>query len=147
MPTPYLTKATLASLLGPAVLATAEADTTANIDAVIAAQCALADGYVAAQVSLPPSALAQAQVAPVVAELVYCALYAASGSEALNARHKLAMAQLKDIAQGLVRLHVEPVLDDPATADDESATGAAAGSAGRWASRSQLSGGVSDAAW
>lgn len=144
MPTPYLTRATLADLLGAAVLATAEADTTANIDAVIAAQCSLADGYVGAQVALPPSPQAQAQVAPVVAELVYCALYAGAGSDAINARHKLAMQQLKDIAQGLVRLHVEPVQDDPATADDESATGAAAGSAGRWASRSQLSGGYSE---
>lgn len=147
MPTPYLTRETLADLLGATVLANAEAATTANIEAVIVAQCALADGYVSAQVSLPPSAQAQAQVAPIVAELVHCALYAGSGGEVNITRRKFAMQQLKDIASGQVRLHVEPVADDPDTLEDESATGAAAGSAGRWASRSQLSGGVSDAGW
>lgn len=147
MPTPYINLAKLTDLLGPATLAEIAANSTARIEAVIDSQCAVADGYVSAQVSLPPTAQAIEQVAPIVSELVYCILYANDRSDAVEARRKAALQQLKDIASGLVRLHVEPVVDDPSTPEDESATGAAAGSAGRLASRSALGGRGSYEAW
>lgn len=138
MATAYLDRAKLDGLIGADVVTAAEQATTASIDAVIAAQCALADGYVAAQVALPPSAVAIEQVAPTVAELVYCALYVNSGSQELTARRAAAIKSLQDIAKGLFKLHTDPVADDPATAEDESATGAACGAAPRQTSRQLL---------
>lgn len=143
MPTPYLqSRADLEALLGTAVVASALSAGDADIERVIAGQCAVADGYVAAQISLPPSAIAQAQVAPIVADLVYCVLYADSGSETLVARKAAALRQLAAIASKppLFVLHQAPPVDDPATPCDESDTGAAFGAAPRQASWRQLSG-------
>ena len=74
MPTPCLDRPKLNALIGEATVTRAEADNQLDINAVIEASCALVDSFAAAQVALPPSLTAQAQVAPLVAELVYCAL-------------------------------------------------------------------------
>jgi hypothetical protein len=146
MATPYLDSAKLDAILGSKVMADGLEATFADVDAVIAAQCALADGYVAAQVALPPSATAIEQVAPTVAELVYCALYVHGGSPELATRRAAAIKSLQDIAKGLFLLHRDPVPDNPATVEDESATGSACGSAPRQTLRRQLSEGF-DARW
>lgn len=135
MATTYLDRAKLEAVFGTKLLDAALKQTTADLEAVIASQCALADGYVAAQVGLPPSATAIEQVAPIVADLVYAALYVQSGGEAQAARRVAAMKALQDIAKGVVVLHREPVADNPATVEDESATGAACGSAPRQATK------------
>lgn len=148
MATPYLDRARLDALLGAGVVSVAEADAGANVDAVIAAMCAMADGYVGKQVALPPSAQAIEQVAPLVAELVYAALYASGGGETAIKRRSEALKALRDIAAGTLALHVEPVADDPNTDEDESAAGGAAfGSAKRLASRTALGGGAVNADW
>lgn len=141
MATAYIDRTKLDALLGADTVARAEADTSANIDAVIASQCAFADGYVSKQVALPPSAQAIEQVAPIVADLVYCALYANAGGESIAKRKADAIKTLRDIAEGVLVLHVVAVADDPNTPEDESDTGAAAGSAPRLASRAQLGAG------
>lgn len=127
MATPYIDRAGIEALLGVDAVAKAESDAGLNVAEVIEAQCAVADGYVAAQVALPPSAQAQAQVAPLVAELVYAALWAYSGAPNAETRRDAALRQLRDIASSPPKLllHVEPMVDDPATEDDESGTGSA----------------------
>lgn len=146
MPTPYLTRASLEALLGADTVARAESDTSASIDAVISSQCAFADGYVSKQVSLPPHATAVEQVAPIVADLVYCALYAMAGGDAVAKRKADAIKTLRDIAEGTMVLFSEAVADNPDTPEDESAGGAACGSAPRLTSRTALQGSV-DASW
>lgn len=143
MPTPYLDRAKLNALIGEATVTRAEADNQLDINAVIESNCALADGFVAAQVALPPSLTAQAQVAPLVAELVYCALMMMSGSEKVIERRTAVMRQLRGISMKPpeMLLHVEAVADNPATPElDESGTGAACGSAPRLTGWSQLRG-------
>lgn len=140
MATPYLDRAGLEALLGTGTVERIASDTDANIDAVIQAQCAVADGYVASQVTLPPNPLAMAQVAPIVAELVYCALYIGSGLD-VSPRRTAALKQLQDIAVKPPRmvLFCPALVDDPATAADESNTGADSGSsADRWFTRDKL---------
>jgi hypothetical protein len=79
--TPYIPdRIELEAYLGVGVVAAAVDAGGADIARVIAGQCAVADGFVAAQVTLPPSPTAQAQVAPIVADLVYCVFYADSDS-------------------------------------------------------------------
>lgn len=126
MPTPYINRASLSALVGANVLERAEADTAADVDAVIAAVCAVADGYVASQVALPPSDLARAQVAPIVAELVICTLFANDQSDHTAKRRDSALKQLREIADSTVKLHVNAPVDDPATPEDERLSGASA---------------------
>ena len=145
MTTEYLTRAALEQLLGAPTVVNALAASDADLAAVIAAQSAIADGYVARQTPLPLHASAIAQVAPVVAELVYCALYAQDASDTTAKRRSEAMKTLRDIAEGTLTLFTPPVADDPATAEDESYSGAAFGSAPRMTSLP--SSGGADAAW
>lgn len=147
MATAYLDRAKLESLIGVLEVASAESASSADIAAVIESQCAMVDAYVSAQIALPPSATAIAQVAPIVADLVYCALYASGGSPELAARKNAALKQLRDISAKppVMLLHIAPVLDDPLTPDtDESGTGAACGSAPRLTGWGRL---VNDSCW
>lgn len=142
MPTPYLTRASLEQLIGSAEIAAAESATSASIDAVLSSQCAIADGYVSKQTALPPTPAAIEQVAPIVADLVYTALYANAGGEAISKRRAEALKTLRDIAEGTLVLVVTP-----AGPVEEGTSGAAFGSTPRLASRSQLSEGFGDAGW
>lgn len=128
MATPYiLNRAHLEQFLGSALVAKAVQQLDLpDLQPVIDGQNALADGYVASQVSLPPSATAQAQVAPLVAELVLTACYVNNASEHQQARREAAFKTLREIASGTLKLHVEPVVDNPATPEDESLVGTAA---------------------
>lgn len=132
MATPYITnRAHLEQVLGTAIVAQAvQVLGLADVQPVIDAQNALADGYVGKQVPLPPTAEAAAQVAPVVAELVLCALYVNNPSEVWQRRRDNAMRTLRDISTGAFKLHVPPVVDNPATPEDESSA-AACGSSSR----------------
>ena len=139
MPTPYIDRAKLADLVGSKSLQTAEQQLGANIEAVISAACATADGYVRKQVALPPTPEAISQVAPLVAELVFTALYANSTNAELTKRREAAMRALRDIASGALVLHTPQPVDDPATPEDESAgSGPAFGASPRRMGRSQL---------
>lgn len=132
MATQYLTRAGLEALVGVKILQTAEQQLQANVDAVIVAACAIADGYVRKQVALPPTAQAIEQVAPVVAELVLTSLYLSSSNPEMSKRREAAMKALRDIGAGLTTLHFEPGADDPSTPEDESSgSGAAFGAAPR----------------
>lgn len=131
MPTAYLNRQKLDQLLGARTVADAIAQSEADIDSVIAAVSAIADGYVSGQLVLPLSPTAIEQVAPLVAELVYCALYSADGSETTAKRKAEAMKALRDISSGTFRLHSEPLPDDPATPENESLSGAACGAGPR----------------
>lgn len=133
MPTAYLRdRDHLVSLIGAGSLQQAtRALGLEDIEPVIDSQNALADGYVSAQVQLPPSAQAIEQVAPLVAELVYTALFLGNANEQVTKRREQALKALRDVATGTVRLHVEPVVDDPATPQDESNTVADFGAAPR----------------
>ncbi len=132
MATSYITdRDHLASLLGAKTLEAAErALALEDIGPVIASQNALADGYVQAQLSLPVSAEAQAQVAPIVAELVFTALYVNSTNEQITKRRDAALRTLRDIAAGTLKLAAPAPVDNPDTPEDES-TGIASGSASR----------------
>lgn len=139
MPTSYIDRAKLTDLVGAKALQTAEQTLGANLDAVISAACATADGYVRKQVALPPTPEALEQVAPLVAELVYTALYANSTNPELTKRREAAMRALRDIASGALVLHTSPPVDDPSTPEDESAgSGPAFGASPRRMGRSQL---------
>lgn len=141
MATAYLDRAALADLVGSTSLENAELELGANVEAVIAAACATADGYVSKQVAMPPTPEAIAQVAPLVAELVFTALKANSSNAELTKRREIAMRTLRDIGNGAFALHTAPVVDDPATPDDESKPrGPACGSAPRRMTRTELLG-------
>jgi hypothetical protein len=139
MATSYIDRDRLAALVGAKPLADAEQQMGANVDAVIAAACATADGYVRKQVAMPPSTEAIDQVAPIVAELVYTGLKANVPNPELTKRREMALRALRDIASGALVLHTTPTVDDPATPEDESAeAGPACGSAPRRMTRTQL---------
>lgn len=132
MPTPYIPdRAALELILGVKTVEAAARTLDADIGVIIAGACSTADGYVLQQLGeLPPSNVAIAQVAPLVAELVLSRLYAGSPNELMAKRGEAAMRGLRDIANGIVRLHRDPVEDDPNTPEDESALGAAAAGSG-----------------
>lgn len=134
MPTPYIPdRAALELILGVKTVEAAARTLDADIGVIIAGACSTADGYVLQQLGeLPPSNVAIAQVAPLVAELVLSRLYAGSPNELMAKRGEAAMRGLRDIANGIVRLHRDPVEDDPNTPENESTLGdAAAGSGSR----------------
>lgn len=123
MATAYLTRASLIDLIGESTLSKAQVQLGSNVDAVIAATCAYVDGYVLPKVSgsLTPEAIAQ--VAPIVAELVFATLNANSPNPEITKRKDAAMRSLRDIAKGDFVLHSLPKVDDPATPGDESDEG------------------------
>lgn len=132
MATQYLTRAKLEALLGVKTITTAEQQMQANVQAVIDACSAEADGYVSKQVPLPLTATATEQVSPIVADLVLARLYANSQNELIQKRGDAAVKRLRDIADGLFVLHQDAPADDPNTPEDESALGSAScGSAAR----------------
>lgn len=131
MATQYLTRAQLEALLGTKILIQAEQQMQANVQAVLDACSAEADGYVGKQVTLPLTETATAQVAPIVAELVLARLHASGANELIQKRGDAALRKLRDIAGGLFVLHQAEQVDDPNTAEDESLGGAAFGSAVR----------------
>jgi len=144
MTTAYITsREHLDGILGQAIVETADAALLANIDAIIRGANAIADGYVSAQLGsgAPRIEAAVAMVAPIAAELCWVSLYANSGdTEALTRREKAAMAKLLAVAKSELRLPMGPPVDDPATPEDESDTGAAFSASPRLMTRRQLAG-------
>lgn len=119
MATPYIDRAFLEALYGPAFVAAAENDTGASVAVVIASACAEADAYVAQQVALPPVSAAIEQCRGAVARIAACMLYGQATPDALLKEAAAARKFLQAVADGSVALSKPVITDDPATPEDE----------------------------
>lgn len=150
MTTQFLTPAQLDAIYGASQVANAHSQTDAEVQSIIDAVNANVDGRARsgyAQAGYPNAWSAEIPVAAIsmlrkpAAALAFQLLYGQSSPEALVTAAAQAERYLDAVAQGKVLLPPLPaIVDDPETPEDESATGAAFGSAPRLMGRRQLGG-------
>lgn len=132
MATNYIDEVGLKDLFGDADIETAVAETSSNLAAIITATCAEIDAYVGVVSPIPPSSEAVLLLQSAAADLVRYRLYRDGASDQMRDKARDALAFLKSVAAGSVKLPGsfgdEPAIDDPDTPEDESAM---SGSAGR----------------